>query len=53
MYPRTPLNGARMFPLFNLIKISPSLNLYGLFCIKGDKDLEIVAKIIKSNFKKC
>ena len=38
--------------LDNLIKISPSVNLYGLFCIKGDKDLEVVAKIIKLNFKK-
>ena len=25
VYPRTPLNGARMFPLFNLINISPFL----------------------------
>tara|TARA_B100001175_G_scaffold98578_1_gene83540 strand:+ start:9 stop:797 length:789 start_codon:yes stop_codon:yes gene_type:complete len=38
--------------LDNLIKISPSVNIYGLFCIKGDKDLEVVAKIIKLNFKK-
>ena len=25
VYPSTPLNGAKIFPLFNLIKISPFL----------------------------
>ena len=38
--------------LDNLVKIYPSVNIYGLFCIKSDKDLEFFAKIIKSNFKK-
>ena len=28
VYPRTPLNGARMFPLFNLINISPFLTKF-------------------------
>ena len=28
VYPRTPLNGAIIFPLFNLIKISPFLTKF-------------------------
>lgn len=37
--------------LENLNTIYPNSNFYGIFCLKGDKDLKHISKYIKSQFK--
>ena len=32
--------------------VSPNQNIYGLFCLKGDKDLDLIANQLKGKFKK-